>query len=256
MAHERILIVEDDVITATEIRQTLQQLGYEPIGPVASGKDAVANGLTLRPDVVLMDIVLKGPMDGIEAAEVIRSKDLCPVIFVTAHSDQSTLDRAKVTAPFGYVLKPITERELHTAIEIALYRHRMEEQLRESREWFRTALRNIDEAIIALDIRGVVSFLNPAAETLLGWPETEALGRAGLEVFNVIREEAPGAGGLPEKGDRQVFIRIRDGKTVSMVYRTAPIVNGTEEVRGMVLIFREPTRDQPNEAEHALHIFG
>ena len=139
---------------------------------------------------------------------------------------------------------------------MALYRHRMEEQLRESREWFRTALRNIDEAIIALDTRGVVSFLNPAAETLLGWPETEALGRAGLEVFNVIREEAPGAGAVPEKGDRQVFIRMRDGKTVSMVYRAAPIVNGTEEVRGMVLIFREPTRDQPNEAEHALHISG
>ncbi len=253
MAHERILIVEDDNITATEIRGTLRQLGYEPVGPVASAGDAIANGLALRPDVVLMDIVLKGPMDGIEAAEVIRSKDLCPVIFVTAHSDQPTLDRAKVTAPFGYVLKPITERELHTAIEVALYRHRMEEQLRESREWFRVALRNIDEAIIALDARGTVTFLNPAAESLLGWPETEALGRAGLEVFNVIREEAPGTG-APERGDRRVSVRTRDEKTVSIAYRAAPIVNGTEEVRGMVLIIREPAVQQANEAEHALHL--
>jgi PAS domain S-box-containing protein len=256
MAYERILIVEDEKIAANEICGTVQELGYEPMGPVATGSDAVASALTLRPDVILMDIVLKGPIDGIQAAEVIRSKDVCPVIFVTAHSDRCTLDRAKVTAPFGYVLKPITERELHIAIEMALYRHRMEEQLKESREWFRTALTNIDEAIIALDVRGAISFLNPAAETLLGWPESEALGRAGLEVFNVIREEAFGTGVAPEKGDRQVLVRTRDEKAVSMVYRAAPIVNGTEEVRGMVLIFREPSGDQPKEMQYALHLSG
>lgn len=253
MAHERILIVEDEKITATEIHQTVQELGYEPVGPVASGNDAVASALTLRPDVVLMDIVLKGPMDGIEAAEIIQKRDICPVIFVTAHSDRSTLDRAKVTAPFGYILKPISERELHTAIEMALYRHRMEEQLRESRGWFKTALANIDEAIIALDARGAVSFINPAAEALLSWPETEALGRSGLEVFNVIQEDMPGARLMSEKGDRQAFVRTRDEKVVPIVYRAAPVVNGTEEVRGMVLIFREPAGDQQNEVECALH---
>jgi PAS domain S-box-containing protein len=245
MAHERILIVEDENVGAMLIHQTLQQLGYEPIGPVASGKDAITSALTLRPDVILMDILLEGPMDGIQAAETIRAKYLCPVIYVTADSDQSTLDRAKVTEPLGYILKPINEREVHAAIEMALYRHRMEEQLRESREWFMTALRGIDEAIIALDIRGVISFINPAAETLLGWQETDALGRGVFEVFNVIREEASGAGDMPEKGDRQVFIRTRDEKTVPMVYRATPIGNRTEEVRGMVLIFRETTGDQP-----------
>ncbi len=132
MAHERILIVEDESITGMDIRQTVRQLGYEPIGPVASGKDAVRSALALCPDVVLMDIGLKGPMDGIQAAEAIRSKYLCPVIYVTAHSDQPTLDRAKVIEPFVYIRKPVDEQELHTAIETALHRHRMEEQSRES----------------------------------------------------------------------------------------------------------------------------
>ncbi len=123
MAHGRILIVEDQNITALDIRRTLQEFGYEPLGPVTSGKDAVMNALTNRPDVILMDIILKGPMDGIETAQVIQSQYRCPVIYVTAHSDQSTLDRAKVTEPSGYLLKPINEQELYVAIEMALYRH-------------------------------------------------------------------------------------------------------------------------------------
>jgi len=132
MADELILVVEDERITGMDIRQTVREFGYEPIGPVASGQDAVAVALALRPDVILMDILLKGPMDGIQAAEAIRSKYCCPVIYVTAHSDQSTLDRAKVIEPFVYILKPIDEQELHTAIEMALYQHRIEEQSRES----------------------------------------------------------------------------------------------------------------------------
>ena len=124
MAHGRILIVEDQNITALDIRRTLQEFGYDPVGPVVSGKDAVMSALTNRPDVILMDIILKGPMDGIDTAQVIQSQYRCPVIYVTAHSDQSMLDRAKVTEPSGYILKPINEQELYVAIEMALYRHR------------------------------------------------------------------------------------------------------------------------------------
>lgn len=128
MAHELILIVEDERITGMDIRLIVRQLGYEPIGPVASGEDAVMIALALRPDVVLMDILLKGPMDGIQAAEAIQSQYPCPVIYVTAHSDRTTLDRAKVIEPSGWVLKPVDEEELQKAIEKALYRNRMETQ--------------------------------------------------------------------------------------------------------------------------------
>jgi len=128
MGYERILIVEDQKITGMDIRKTVQELGYEPIGPVASGEEAVAVALAIRPDVILMDIILKGRMDGIQAALAIRSECSCPVIYVTAHADQTTLDRAKATAPSGWILKPIDEGELHNAIERALCRQRMGKQ--------------------------------------------------------------------------------------------------------------------------------
>ena len=135
MAGKRILIVEDESITALDIRQMVQQLGYEPVGLVACGKDAIEQALTLRPDVILMDILLKGPMDGIQAAIAIRSQHPCPVIYLTAHADQSTIDRAELTEPAGYVLKPVCEWELQAAIELALRRDRMKEPLREHRTW-------------------------------------------------------------------------------------------------------------------------
>ncbi len=241
MSHERILVVEDEAIIALELSDNLRDIGYEPLGPCRSGQEAVSEALALCPDAILMDIILKGPMDGIQAAEAILSKHLCPVIYVTAHSDQSTLERAKVTEPFGYILKPIAVRELHVAIEIALCRHRLEAQVRENREWFRTTLRSVDQAIITLENEGVVSFLNPCAEKLLGWPEADALGKAVFEVFNVISEEPAHAAILPERVDRHVSVRTRDGKRKSIVYRAAPIVNGTPEVRGMVIIFRKTT---------------
>ena len=246
MAHERILIVEDEKITAMMISHQIQNLGYEPLGPVATGEEAVANISDFCPDAILMDIILKGPMDGVEAANIIQSKYPCPVIYVTAHSDQSTLDRAKLTKPFGYIVKPISERELHIAIEIALYNYEMEERLKESKEWFRTTLNSIDEAIIALDTRGTVTFINAVARAFLGWPEADALGTSALEVFNVIGEEPSSYTGIePGKGDRHVSIRTREKKVVPVVYRSAPIVNGTEDVKGVVIIFREAPRDQP-----------
>ncbi len=129
MAHERILIVEDEYITGENIRQMVQDLGYEPIGPVASGRDALASALAHCPDVVLMDIVLKGPMNGIQVAEAIRSRSRCPVIYVTAASDRFTAELTKTTEPFGRVLKPIDEQKLHTAIEKALNEPTAEEAL-------------------------------------------------------------------------------------------------------------------------------
>ena len=120
--HERILIVEDETITSLDIRQRLLEFGYEPLGPVASGDEAVASALSLHPDIVLMDIILKGSMTGIQAAEAIRAQSRCPVIYVTGNSDRLTVDSANVTQPFGLVLKPIDERELHAAIEKALQR--------------------------------------------------------------------------------------------------------------------------------------
>jgi len=246
MARARILIVEDEKITAMEISHHVQSLGYEPLGPVASGEEAVATVCDFCPDAILMDIVLKGPMDGIQAATTILSKYHCPVVYITAHSDQSTLDRAKLSKPFGYIIKPISERELHIAIEIALYNHEMEERLKESKVWLRTTLNSIDEAIIALDTRGVVTLINPVAQAFLGWPEADALGTSALEVFKIISDGHASYTGIePGKGDRHASIHTRERKAVPVVYRAAPIINGTEDIMGIVIIFREASRDKP-----------
>jgi len=120
MAGERILIVEDEAITGMDIREMLRMFGYEPYGPFATGKAAVECALALRPDVILMDIILKGPMNGIQAAEAIRAQYRRPVIYLTGSSDQVGADLAQLTEPFGLLLKPIDEEDLRTTIETAL----------------------------------------------------------------------------------------------------------------------------------------
>ncbi len=134
MPNAKLLIVEDEEIVAFDIESTLKGLGYAVPAIVSSGEDAIAYAAKIQPDLVLMDIMLKGSMDGIEAANEIRSHFKIPVVYLTAHADLSTLERAKITEPFGYLLKPFEEKELQTVIEIALSRHQAEEKMREALE--------------------------------------------------------------------------------------------------------------------------
>jgi CheY-like chemotaxis protein len=122
------MIVEDIWLIANDLKESLTKLGYTVTAIVSSGEDAVKKAAQEMPDLILMDIVLSGRMDGIEAAEKIRSATDIPVIYLTAYSDEKKLERAKVTEPFGYLIKPVNDRELHTTIETALYRNRMEHE--------------------------------------------------------------------------------------------------------------------------------
>ncbi len=137
MTAPRILIIEDNAIVAYNLQDELVELGYETCGILFSGEDAVAQIPSLRPDLVLMDIKLQGEMDGVDAAGEIRDTWDIPVVYLTGHSDKATLQRAKRTEPYGYLLKPFDERELLSAIEMALYKHRMEQRLRESEKRYR-----------------------------------------------------------------------------------------------------------------------
>lgn len=120
----RILLVEDEILTACATRKMLDSIGYDVCAVASSAEDAVARAVELKPDLVLMDIVLRGGADGIEAADEIRTRLSLPVVYLTSCADDATLHRAKISGPFGYMVKPFRERELHAAIEIALYRHR------------------------------------------------------------------------------------------------------------------------------------
>ena len=129
----KIVVVEDESIVAKDIKKRLQNLGYTVSAVVSSGEEALQEAKE-NPDIYLMDIVLKGDMDGITAAERIRTEYSIPIIYVTAYADEKTLGRAKITEPYGYILKPFEDRELHTAIEMALYKHEMEKKVKESQQ--------------------------------------------------------------------------------------------------------------------------
>ncbi|HWQ47491.1 MAG TPA: response regulator [Methanosarcina sp.] len=127
-AEGRILVVEDEHIVAMGIKKMLKNLGYTVTGVASSGEDAISKAESTFPDVVLMDIMLKGDMDGVEAAREIRERFDVPVVYLTAYSDNKILERAKSTEPFGYIIKPFDEKDLYSSIEVALHRHREEKE--------------------------------------------------------------------------------------------------------------------------------
>ena len=249
MDRARILVVEDEAIVAEDIRLTLESFGYDVCGVVPAGEDALAQVEKEPPDLVLMDIMLQGEMDGVEAAEIIRTRFQVPVVYLTAYADERTLERAKVTEPFGYIIKPFEERELRIVIEMALYKARMERELRAREEWFSTTLKSIGDAVIATDAAGRVKFLNPVAEDLTGWTTDEAEGRAIDEVFHIVNErtrkpvENPVTKVLREGvvvglGNHTLLIS-RDGREISIDDSGAPIRDAQGEIVGVVLVFRD-----------------
>lgn len=168
MAYCKILLVEDDAVSALDMRRRLRALGYgEPV-LATSGEQAVEAARAEKPDLVLMDIVLGEGMDGIDAASRILALHAAPVIYMTAHEDPETLQRAKITEPFGYLLKPFEDRDLRTSIEMALYKHQMDHETRRKERWFATTLRSIADAVLTVDRHGRITYINASAEAMTG----------------------------------------------------------------------------------------
>lgn len=186
MTQTRILVVEDESIVAADIQDRLESMGYEVPATVASGEKAVEMADLLSPHLVLMDIQLKGRMDGVEAANQIRQRFGIPVIYLTANADHPTVQRAKVTEPFGYVIKPFEEMELRTTIEVALYKHQAEQMLKESEKRYRLLVELSPEAIIVESDDRIV-YANKAAANLFGAESAEIL--LGLAVADFVHPD-------------------------------------------------------------------
>lgn len=182
MSTPRILIVEDEAIVALDIRRQLTALGYEPLATTARGEEAVALAGQLQPDLVLMDIHLAGQLDGIAAAQAIRQQSGLPVVFLTAFADADTLSRAKLAEPFGYLVKPFSELDLRTAIEMALHRHQTELRLRQSHEEQAAILRTAMDGFCLLDREGRFLEVNEAFCRLTGYERSVLLGRTLAEL--------------------------------------------------------------------------
>ncbi|MHC1744469.1 MAG: PAS domain-containing protein [Syntrophobacteraceae bacterium] len=259
MSKTTVLIVEDEAIVAADLAGKLGQLGYQVVGIASEGQQAVDRTSHLRPHLVLMDIRLEGAMDGIEAAELIRQHHDVPVIYLSAHSDVGTLARARLTGPFGFILKPFDERDLAIQIELALYKHRAERQIRDQREWLRVTLASIGDAVIATDAEGRVSFVNPVAESLTGWKSAEALGQPLSSIFRVVNErtgepldepvtQVLREGRMVPLANHAALI-TRDGRAVPIEDSAAPILDAGGRVIGAVLVFHDVTERRRQEEE-------
>ncbi len=257
MKKTQILIVEDNRIVAEDIQNRLENLQYEVSGIVSSGERAIASVRERQPDLILMDIVLKGEMDGIDAASQILTELNVPVIYLTACAHNEILERAKVTEPFGYIIKPFQDRELASVIEVALYKHKMENKLRESEQRFATTLKSIGDAVISTDTQGNITFMNPVAESLTGWHQGDALGKSLKDIFNIVNEESR------KPVENPVDKVIREGNIVGLANHTVLISkNGSEipiddsgspirdengNINGVVLICRDISERKINE---------
>lgn len=168
MARTQILVVEDESIVAEDIKKSLEILGYEVPCIVSTGEKALKKVEEMPPDLVMMDIMLKGKMDGIEAAGQIHTRYNIPVVYLTAYSDENILDRAKITEPFGYIIKPFKERELYITIEMALFKHKIHNELKECKELYESILEGIVTGVWVTDRNDVIKYANNGMNTIAG----------------------------------------------------------------------------------------
>jgi PAS domain S-box-containing protein/putative nucleotidyltransferase with HDIG domain len=237
----RILIVEDESLVARDIENMAVSQGYEVCGIASSGDQAVEMTAEHQPDLILMDVVIKGSQDGTTIAEKIWDYYRIPIIYVTASADEHTLKRAKITEAFGYILKPFDERELKIAIEMAYYKARMGTKLREREEWLSALLKSIGDGVIATDKNGQITFMNPLAERLTGWHQDQAMNQPLRDIFRTI---------VSSDGDEpEIVLWAKSGKKFSIEETDMPMSDGRRNSSGHVLVFRDISARKSAERE-------
>ena len=254
-----IFIVEDDPIIGKHLHRLLVEFGYQVAGPVTSGEEAITQVSQCHPNIILMDITLEGEMDGIQAAEKIRSNYDIPIVYLIGFTDKETLLRAKVTDPFGYLIKPFDERALQTCIEMALSKHHLENEIRKSEIKFRTLVENIGEGILIVDQNEVITFANPAAEEIFNVGKNGLTGRSlkeftTSEAFKRILEQTV----RRRNGEKSVYefeITRTDGEKRDLLITATPFTDPTTGFQGRFEVLRDITelkKSQESEKEQKL----
>ena len=259
-----ILVVEDETIVAKDIQCSLQRLGYHVPSTATSGEEAIRKADEIKPDLVIMDIVLKGRMDGIETAQHLQRQFDLPIVYLTAYADHQTLDRVKTTTPAGYMLKPFQPTELRTTIELALHRSRSNRHVKQSVRWLMTTVRCIQEAVITTNRDGQVTYMSPAAETLSGWTLQElreldlgVLLQAGKGV-PFVTVDNPARQAMVERRVVRLdglYLKRKNGAIDLVNGRAAPVHDDAGSILGAVVVFQqaqgiEPGRTGLEESDH------
>ena len=257
-AKPKILIVEDEGLIARDIATRVRRAGYDVAGIAGSGEEAFEQATVTSPDLILMDIRLNGNIDGIEAARRIQEHYDLPIIYLTAHTDRETLDRAKTTGAFGFLAKPIGQGSLPSSIEIALFKHKAERKLRQQRAWLETTLHTISDAVIVTDHLGRIHYMNPAAERITRWPSNEAHAAPLSHVLKLFHPEyGQWLAGFFTAIEPDVKTQIipaglklitRTGEQISIEGEMAPSTQDGTSL-GSVITFRDITRREHEEQE-------
>ncbi|MCE5214207.1 MAG: PAS domain S-box protein, partial [Methanobacterium sp.] len=249
----RILIVEDGMIEATNFEQLLKSSGYDVVGIASTGEDAITKADILKPDLVLMDIILKGDIDGIDAAEQIKDYLDIPVVYLSTHSEKSTVKRAKLTYPYGYIIKPVNIAELSNTIELALSKHQMEKKLKESEERYRNIVETTNEGV-AIESDFKIVFINQRMCDLLGYTEEELLDHNIFElVIDTYEFDFENDYNKLKKGKKFNFtskLRRKDGYFIFTLTKLSPLYDDQGNYYGNLTMHSDITK-QVN-AEEAL----
>jgi PAS domain S-box-containing protein len=248
MGKARIMVVEDEGVVAMQIADALKAMEYEVPLVVMTGEEAVSRLLETEPDLVLMDIHLKGGMSGVEAAKRIRQRLDVPVIYLTAFADADTLDQAQLTEPYGYVLKPFEEKSLHAIIQMSLLKHKRTRGMRESGWWMSAVAESMMEAVVICDPKGYVKFSNPASESLLGRSRDQVVEQRLADLVRLIDAEsrAPMAFPVSEpllegKSTLRANCRlvVSEGHEVPVELSASPLRSPEGTLFGILYVFRE-----------------
>jgi two-component system cell cycle sensor histidine kinase/response regulator CckA len=244
-----VLVVEDEALVAEEIHDRLERLKVDVVGIADTGEEALRVMEEHLPNLVLMDIRLKGPMDGIQAATQIRERYDVPVVYLTAHSDPSTLERAMQGASFGYILKPFQEKDLQLAIASAVSRAKAEQVLKDRNATYAAMLASIADAVVAVDNFGHLNFLNSAAETLTGWARDDIMGRPAEDVLRLVDAvtrdavELPAVRalrhGVPERATRELLLIDREGRAIPVTSSAAPVFDSRGRTSSAVMVMQD-----------------
>ncbi len=259
MQKTQILIVEDEGIIAKDLQAMLRRLGYDVPVTVGTGEKAIATAIANQPDLILMDINLRGNIDGVDAATAITGQQDVPIVYLTANSDEATMQRAKITDPFGFLIKPFEERGLHAGIEMALYKHRSEKKNREREQWLSTTLRSIGDGVITTDANGLITFVNAVAEKLLGRTYAESVGRHYSGIFSILDEmsrltpiDAVALAlteGRSHYHANHTLLISKQGAEKHIEHSTAPIREDDAPIAGCVIVFSDVSEREKLEAE-------
>jgi PAS domain S-box-containing protein len=248
MTSADILIVEDQRIVAKDLEREVAGMGHRVCGIASSGEAALELADRIHPQLVLMDIHLRGTLDGISVAREMKRRYNTPVLYLTGYADDDTIERARDTQPVGFMLKPFRERELKAAIEVALSNGA---QRREAQGWYEQVMRSMSDAVVTTDTAGLITFMNLAAEILTGWNFSDARGKDAADVlrfkgtpfsapigtFDAFEQDGPVLGWT-----RHAQLVSREGEELKVEYTVSLIKSGDGVVMGAVATLRDTSR--------------